>query len=189
MSFPVCVCVCVCVCALVFCIKSCSRKHPHVFIPLDNYDSKLRFKEKSVLFMRGGVLGKQLDLARQYPKMFVSVPFAESSEESWRSGIMAAIEKATGQRVANGPTWLEQALQKAHDAELTLALDEVVKQAQVVAQPLLRSRESFFGFPPSLELVMISSQLEAGCRECCLFHEILRGSQIDLHASNGLGQG
>ena len=107
-----------------------ANRDAHVFIPLDNYDSKLSdlFHGEDVLFIRGGVgVGKstlQLDLARQYPQTFVSVPFAESSEESWRSGIIAAIENATGQTVARGPTRLEQALKNLAEAELTLVLDE-----------------------------------------------------------------
>ena len=98
----------------------------------------------------------QLDLARQYPKMFVSVPFAESSEESWRSGIIAAIEKATGQRVANGPTRLEQALQKAHDAELTLPLDEAH-----TLFPFQQIRELLFKNVNHPKVVLFSASSEA----------------------------
>ena len=73
-----------------------------MFVPLEGCGQKIRelFEGEEFAFIRGGVaVGKSTmgtDLARQFPKRFVCVPFTNAAEETWIANINDAIPSATG---------------------------------------------------------------------------------------------
>ena len=137
----------------------------HVFIPLEDCGRKVKdlFQGQEFVFIRGGVgVGKstlRLQLARQNRETFVSVPFQNGREATWRTNIIRSIEIATKQNVKEGDTQLEDALALAATKKLILVLDEA---HTIFSLDVLRT--SLFKSDPEMHprLVLLSASGEAG---------------------------
>ena len=101
-----------------------------MFIPLEDYGAKIEelFQVQEFVFIRGGVgVGKstlRLHLARRNRQTFVSVPFQNGEEASWRANIVRSAQEATNQNVTTGDTQLQNALALAAAKNLIVVLDE-----------------------------------------------------------------
>ena len=137
----------------------------HVYIPLQDYGQKIEelFQGEVFLFIRGGVgIGKStlaFHLGREYPKKFVSVPFGDGQEESWRKNIIKSVQKATQamrKNVADGD--LEEALELARNNNIVLILDEAhtIFQSQRLCTLLFKSTRH-----PKLLLLSASGEANA----------------------------
>ena len=114
-------------------LTSPANPEEHVFVPLEGYGQKIEdlFEGEEFAFVRGGVgVGKSTmgtDLARQFPKRFVCVPFTNAAEEAWIANINVAIRSATGTaklRETSPLLCLQAALELAANDDLILVLDE-----------------------------------------------------------------
>ena len=146
-------------------LTSPANPEDHVFIPLEDYGAKIKklFHGQEFVFIRGGVgVGKstlRLHLARQNRQTFVSVPFQNGEEASWRANIVRSVQEATNQNVTTGDTQLQDALALAAAKSLILVLDEAhtIFSVDNLVTSLLKGEQR-----PRLVLFSASGEASAG---------------------------
>ena len=146
-------------------LTSPANPEDHVFIPLEDYGAKIKklFHGQEFVFIRGGVgVGKstlRLHLARQNRQTFVSVPFQNGEEASWRANIVRSVQEATNQNVTTGDTQLQDALALAAAKGLILVLDEAhtIFSVDNLVTSLLKGEQR-----PRLVLFSASGEASAG---------------------------
>ena len=146
-------------------LTSPANPEDHVFIPLEDYGTKIEdlFQGQEFVFIRGGVgVGKstlRLHLARQNRQTFVSVPFQNGEEASWRANIVRSVQEATNQNVTTGDTQLQDALALAAAKSLILVLDEAhtIFSVDNLVTSLLKGEQR-----PRLVLFSASGEASAG---------------------------
>ena len=146
-------------------LTSPANPEDHVFIPLEDYGAKIKklFQGQEFVFIRGGVgVGKstlRLHLARQNRQTFVSVPFQNGEEASWRANIVRSVQEATNQNVTTGDTQLQDALALAAAKSLILVLDEAhtIFSVDNLVTSLLKGEQR-----PRLVLFSASGEASAG---------------------------